>query len=324
MTTRKFAPPPTKFGAPSPAQAKAAISPSRVHVPPPTRFAAPAAAQPKSPTVWPGHSPVPPPFGPAARPPVAPPRPGNGTIQAMLPSFVTSGHKDVKPYNTIGPSDLGLRLFGLPGGGGSNAGTLPALRIELPNFQSRGDKIFIEESIKNIESQALTVTRDLQNGGKSKAKQTEVIGEAAGVSSLLSSGTLKGFEMLMSADPGHGAGVDGFLGKPDGKGGMEEYIVLEAKGPGAGLSKGQLEEDWIVTRLDRLSRSNVPSSTKKYALDALDGINKKKIKKIGAVVVKAVWDAKNKRFTYRTTKKKLDRDELKRRLDILKKKVKKV
>lgn len=291
--TRKFAPPPTKFG-PGGLQAKNApvqtATARGVVPPPPTRFGAVPTLQ--------------------AKVMVPPPRPGAQVMQPMMPGFITAGNPDVMPYNSVPGGTLGLRLHGFGPFGGGDAGKRQALQLPLPNYQARDDEDYIDDSIANLESQALTVTKRLESGTKALAQQTEVLGEAAGLMALLNSKTFSGYQMLLPSTPGHGAGVDGFLGKSLG-GKMDEFMVLEAKGPGAKLTKGQLSEHWIVTRLARLSRSQVPDSAKDGALEALLSIKSKTIRKVHATTVKARWDKKRKKLSYSTSIRRLDLNKMK-------------
>lgn len=280
--TRKFAPPPTKFGTAAPsAQAKTSASPHRGDVvpPPPTRFGPSASAQAK---------------------PMAPPRPTvGGTVQAMLPGTINTGNWPVGPFDQRDSEDIGLRMHGLNVGSGVAAGKLRSYRV---GFKGHGHRPHFKDSRKNIETQSLKNRARLVKGGVKrigalKAKETEVLGEVAAMKVMMHWPSMQGYEMVMPVSPGHGRGIDQFWMKGPAIA-PAEYLIVEAKGPGAKLAPRQMTKAWVLDRLRRLVNGDTPLAVKNHAQAAINAINSNtRPPVVRGIVLTAKWDIPGETLT---------------------------
>lgn len=304
---RKFAPPPTKFGSPA-AVAKvgqAKLGPGVAtprdgdgmigkYAPPPTKFGAPAAvAKVGQAKVGPGAAVPQPPAGP--RPPTGP----ACRVQPTMP--VSAVQRSIGPFDKRADDEIGARFSFLPSAPGTSAGKLPAFKA---SFKGHHKRPHFGASKANIEKQSLKVRKSIVKGGVKKpgalkAKETEVLGELAALHVMMTWPSMLGYEMVMPADPGHGRGIDQLWRKGPANA-PTEYLVVEAKGPGAKLSAttGQMSEAWVISRLQQLANGSAPQDVKAHAARAADAIQKKKKSpRVRGIVLRAKWDLANTKLT---------------------------
>ncbi|HXT17712.1 MAG TPA: hypothetical protein VN706_18885 [Gemmatimonadaceae bacterium] len=91
--------------------------------------------------------------------------------------------------------------------------------------------------------------------------ETEATGEAAAACAMAFGTTYPGYQMLWGFDTHAGSGIDQIWGHPDGAGGYDEYVIVEAKGVGQTLKKNphappnvgdQMSREWVIDRLSRM------------------------------------------------------------------------
>jgi hypothetical protein len=99
------------------------------------------------------------------------------------------------------------------------------------------------------------ISHVMETNGK-QTVVTECVGEAAAAICLLTNAKFNGFQMQWGYDNHSGTGIDQIWKKGDAKQGYD-YLIVEAKGPGASLNPGtwvppgfaQMEEGWVLNHL---------------------------------------------------------------------------
>jgi hypothetical protein len=283
MTARRHLPPPTRFG-PNALQTKSAAGAqpaafgggSKLMAPPPPPVSVPQTGftrpngipgmvqrKPANASVgpsWLRASPAPPPT--VAR---------TGVLQrAQLPggappNLWTGGYQisTWQQHQTAikgGADQIGLRLYELNPNPVS-AAKAQTLIIPTPSIHNRDDQPHAILSIENLEQHVWTNTKrihgHLSTGGKISsdlAKQTESIGETAAYNGFAQK--YPNFQLCFAIDPGHGTGIDQLWKKVNHDGTPNTFMVVEAKGPKAKLSKGQMSEAWVTAKLRLFSNSS--------------------------------------------------------------------
>lgn len=90
---------------------------------------------------------------------------------------------------------------------------------------------------------------DDKKGADFRRRSTEILGELAAAMYA----ARQDYEPVYTPGPGHGTGFDQVYRKGN------EVIVIEAKGPGADLSAGQMSLEWIKSRAKRMGNKEVGS-----------------------------------------------------------------
>lgn len=161
---------------------------------------------------------------------------------------------------------------------------LKARQLYFPSLHDHPFGGDIYPSLENIEKMTgqntrnylLAENRDDKRGmQKYRTVQTEIIGEFVALRRMTE---MRDAKPMFPIEPGHGKGVDQMWDR-----GGDTYVV-EAKGPGATLSRGQMTPKWIKSRLDSQSRSQNPER-KRAAKTGLKHYNTKRVK---AAVITAI------------------------------------
>lgn len=178
-----------------------------------------------------------------------------------------------------------------------------ALVIPVSGHAKRDDAKKFNDSVLNCETQMWDITKTINNGprnakhlGALRAKQTEVIGEVAGLRAM--SSRYPKYQLALRVAPGHGAGIDQLWVKRDLKTkAVTGYLVVEAKGPNQKLSKGQMSAPWLRKKMNSLANSKNPKAAKVAkrvvaALNAATGVS------VRGRVIRARWNDKSGGLTY--------------------------
>jgi RHS repeat-associated protein len=179
-----------------------------------------------------------------------------------------------------------------------------------PSSKRKRDRAEIEESVKNIDRQSLDTHKrrkvKKQSEATIKRRETEVVGETGAFLKMVGQ---KDTHLAFAVDPGHGAGIDQLYYKQTAKAKQpSEYIVVEAKGPGAKLTNNafsvkQMSPKWLDTRIPKLSKSADPK--RKAWGKKLLAARKKGTPKIYAMTVTTRWNDKTGKLATSQSKRRL-------------------
>ena len=130
--------------------------------------------------------------------------------------------------------------------------------------------------------------------GAFKAKLTEVKGERAASAYMAKHFSKPPPPAQMELGFGPGPGFDQVWAKRDKNGNVLEYFIVEAKGPGAKLTKGakkgdQMTEGWINNTIKNMEKSKKYQSQNKLGEDLFDAIEDGD-PKISKLIIEAVED----------------------------------
>jgi hypothetical protein len=168
-------------------------------------------------------------------------------------------HKDVVYCNDIAASPLWV--------GGGNVVQLPFAHLDVDPLKAKCQGLLQEVAIGGDAAARLhfdAVTAQLLIA-KNNPTITEAVGEAAAAMAMLAAG---GWEMLWGFHLHAGTGIDQIWRKPIGHG-QFAYHIVEAKGPGAGLTPGlflppnyaQMEFGWVINHLCSMHQNGHAAGT---------------------------------------------------------------
>jgi len=126
----------------------------------------------------------------------------------------------------------------------------------------------IAQSIENIEQYSFNAAKTLRETGNSRLR-TEVMGETVALAYLLRDAkAVKGLRLAYAVAPGHGTGFDqlwfeGPAERPT------KLVIVEAKGPGAVLSKTAFQTDqmslaWVQQKIHEMRGPRVDSNKRAW------------------------------------------------------------